>query len=608
MILLYDVTEQDFDNNGLGPLSDATSCTVTEERNGVYELKMVYPSSGPLFSELTDDRIIFCKANPYDDPEPFRIYRRTDPRNGLATIYANHISYDLSNIPISPFIATSALDAMSKMQENQAIKSPFTFWTDKTTSAEMAVSTPCSARSQLGGKTGSILDVYGGEYQFSRFLVRLYNERGTNRGVSIRYGKNLTDIEQDRNIANTYTGVYPYWVDNEGNLVELPEKIIYAEGNYSMQKVRPLDLSQNFETAPSASELREAAQSYIQSNNIGVPVVSITIDFIALDQTEEYKDMPLLESVRLCDTVNVEFPKLGISAQAKCIKTEYDVLKGRYSSIQLGEARSSISDTISDQQQEIQNKPSESMMQKAISELTAAILGAQGGSVRLLDTNGDGEPDTLYIADNPDPAQAVKVWRFNYEGWGASENGYNGPFRLGASLDHGIVADFITTGTLQANLIKAGIIKSVNGRAYFDLNNGTLQATKLITQNSKDTTTTLTLSQVQSGYLPGLTLTANNKVVFSISPAVTGGFQIVGNDGSSLLVNETQMYVADPDGNIIANFQKSMGSMASSINSSLIVDGNLIADSVEPKNGYSGSFSTGSRTVTVSRGIITRVS
>lgn len=453
MILLYDVTEQSFDNNGLGPLSDATSCTVTEERNGAYELKMVYPSSGPLFSELTDDRIIFCKPNPYDDPEPFRIYRRTDPRNGLATIYANHISYDLSNIPLSPFTATSALDAMSKMQENQAIESPFTFWTDKTTSAEMAVSVPCSARSQLGGKTGSILDVYGGEYQFSRFLVRLYNERGANRGVSIRYGKNLTDIEQDRNIADAYTGVYPYWADGDGNLIELPEKVIYASGTFPMQKVRPLDLSQDFEEEPSVDELRAAAQSYMQSNNIGVPTVSITVDFIALDQTEEYKDMPLLESVRLCDTVNVEFPKLGISAKAKCIKTEYDALKDRYSSIQLGEAKSSISDTVSDQQKEIQEKPNTTMMQQAISQLTAAILGAQGGSVRLLDTNGDGEPDTLYIADNPDPAQAVKVWRFNYEGWGASENGYNGPFRLGASFDSGIIADFITAGTLNANLV-----------------------------------------------------------------------------------------------------------------------------------------------------------
>lgn len=178
----------------------------------------------------------------------------------------------------------------------------------------------------------------------------------------------------------------------------------------------------------------------------------------------------------MCDTVNVEFPDMRVSATAKCVKTEYDVLIEKYNSVDLGDARTNIADTISEQKKELEKRPTDSIMQAAIMSLTASILGASGGAVRLLDTNDDGLPDTLYVADDPDPAQAVKVWRWNYEGWGASSHGYNGPFTLGATLNDGIVADFITAGTLSANLIRAGILKSLDGETFFlDLENGILR-------------------------------------------------------------------------------------------------------------------------------------
>ena len=101
-------------------------------------------------------------------------------------------------------------------------------------------------------------------------------------------------------------------------------------------------------------------------------------------------------------------------------------------------------------------------------------MGATGGAARLLDTDGDHWPDTLYIADDPDPAKATKVWRYNYEGWGASENGYNGPFVMGATFDNGILADFIRAGTLNANLIRAGVLQSADGSFRLDLNSGAL--------------------------------------------------------------------------------------------------------------------------------------
>lgn len=471
--ILYSATETNFDHNGFGILGDCVSCEVTEEANGIFELAMQYPMDGIHFENITDRVIIKAKADQFREPQLFRVYAVSKPMSGVVTVLAEHISYDLSGIPVQPFSADSVALALSGLKYNAVVPCLFNFWTDKATSAKFSVKTPASIRSRLGGAAGSILDVYGGEYEFDNYTVKLHNNRGLNRGVSIRYGKNLTDIKQDQNCSSVATGVYPYWVSPEnGELVELPEKIINAPGTYNFVKIRTVDFSQSFEEKPTEEQLRKKTESYIKNNDIGVPKVSMTVSFAQLEQTEEYKHLKLLERVSLFDRVNVEFPALRVSATAKAVKLVYDVLADRVKSVTLGSVRANIADTIVQQQQEIAQLPSKSFLELAVESLTKDILGATGGSVRFLDTNEDGEPDTLYIADNPDPLQAVKVWRFNYEGWGASNNGYNGPFRIGASLKTGIVADFITAGTLYGLLFKAGAIESLDGKIYIDLSGG----------------------------------------------------------------------------------------------------------------------------------------
>ena len=465
--ILYSATETRFDHNGVGVLSACVSCEVTEEANGIFELVMQYPMDGIHFSEIGDRAIIKTKADQFRQPQLFRVYAISKPMNGIVTVLAEHISYDLSGIPVKPFTASTAHSALTGLKSNAVVDCPFDFWTDKATSANFKVPAPASIRSRLGGVAGSILDIYAGEYEFDNYTVKLHNNRGMNRGVSIRYGKNLTNIQQDQNCSNVATGIYPYWYleTDAGNvLIELPEKIVPAPGTYNFVKIRTLDLSAEFEVQPTHEQLRAKTQQFIKSNNIGVPKVSLTVSFAQLEQTEEYRHLALLERVTLFDTVNVEFPALGVSATAKASKMVYDVIADRVKSVTLGSVRANIADTIASQQQEIEKKPSKSFMQTAVESLTKTILGARGGSVRFLDENGDGEPDTLYIADNPDPAQAVKVWRFNYEGWGASNNGYNGPFVLGATLETGFLANFITAGTMS----------SVDGKMQLLLDEGRL--------------------------------------------------------------------------------------------------------------------------------------
>jgi phage minor structural protein len=352
--ILYNATETDFTHNGLGILGDCASCEVTEEANGIFELAMQYPMDGIHFAEIGDRSIIKAKADQFRDPQLFRVYAISKPMSGIVTVLAEHISYDLSGIPVKPFSAPTASSALSMLKDNVVVDCPFNFWTDKETQANFKVSVPASIRSRLGGVAGSILDVYGGEYEFDNYTVKLHNSRGQNRGVSIRYGKNLTDIKQDQNCSNVATGIYPYWVDIEGSvLVELPEKIVNAHGTYNFVKIRTLDLSSEFETQPTVEQLRSRTESYINANNIGVPVVSWSVSFEQLSKSEEYKHLALLERVSLFDTVNVEFPALGVSATAKAVKMVYDVLADRVKSVTLGSVRANIADTVAKQGKEI---------------------------------------------------------------------------------------------------------------------------------------------------------------------------------------------------------------------------------------------------------------
>ena len=472
LIILYDHDEEAFTSNGLGALPDAASCTVTEERNGGYEVEMEYPLTGSHFRDIQKRRILYVKPNPYDDPQPFRIYSITKPINGIVTAHAAHLSYDTSGsiVKLFPADAGSASAAMSYLKNFSVPSTPFTFFTNVGKSGTMSVPKPSSIRSLLGGSDGSILDTFGGEYLFDKWNISLLESRGSNRGVTIRYGKNMTDLEQEENDTDFYTGVYPFWYSEseDGGLVTLSanDGIVNAPGNYDFVKIMPLDLSsedfgkettdsEGYTTTiekPTEEELLAAAQKYIANNKIGIPKVSLDVSFVMLAQTEEYKDFARLETVKLCDTVTVEFEKLGVKTTAKCIKTVYNVLTDKYDSIELGEPKSSLAETVSNQGTLIEEASDKSYMERAIQNATDLIMsGKLGGYVTVT-------KNEIYIADNKDLDKAVKVWRWNSGGLGYSSSGKDGPFGTAMTSDGKIVADYISTGNLDCSVLNVSNI------------------------------------------------------------------------------------------------------------------------------------------------------
>lgn len=467
--ILYESTETQFTSNGLGRLVDTISATVTEERNGVYELEFQYPIEGEKYRLLREGRIVAVTHDETGDVQPFILYKRTATMDGLVTFNAYHLSYRLSNIVVMPFTASGITEAMADIVPNSANLNPFTFWTDKVVASQFSLDEPRSVRSLLGGEQGSLLDVFGkGDYEWDKWTVKLHLNRGTDSGVSIRYGKNLSDITQDIDASNYYNAIVPYW-KGEDTIVTLPEK--YVTNSDDDIVAISLDLSDAFEEEPTVEQLRAEAERRIE-NGVNVEE-NIKVDFVQLWQTEEYKQYAPLQRVNLCDTVSVFYEDLGVNAlQKKVIRTVWNVLLDRYDEIELGDSQTTLADIITEiTDNALSDVPSTSMMAQAIANATNKITGNSGGYV-ILHKDANGQPYELLVMDMPNINTAVNVWRWNLGGLGFSSTGYNGDYSsVALTMDGQINADLITVGTLSANRIKGGVLQ-LGGE---DNGNGVLQ-------------------------------------------------------------------------------------------------------------------------------------
>lgn len=629
MIRLFESTARSFSTNGLGALSEASKCEVVEERNGSFELELEYYVSGKHYKDLELRRIIVAKPNPYADPQPFRIYDISKPINGLVTIKAEHISYDMSGYPVSSIKADTAREALNQAKENCITECPFDFSTDLAESGSLAIQKPVSMRALLGGSGDSILDVFGGEYEFDGYKTILHDSRGTNRGVTIRYGKNMTDLSQEENCSNVYTAVYPYfWFEGDENdeerLVELPDaekKIVPTPGTYDFTRIYPLDVSGEWKNPsefirkwPSNDEMREIAQNYISDNELGTPKVSLTVSFEQLAQSKEYETIALLEDVRLCDTVNVEFPKLKVSATSKCIKTVYNVLTGKYSSIELGDSKSNLASSLVSRneivEEKINSRPTVSFMKEAVEHATKLISGGLGGYVVMhsSESSKNGYPDEILIMDTPEIGTAKKVWRWNQGGLGYSSKGYHGPYHTAITQEGEIVADFVKTGDLTANIIKGGTltiggVDNTDGRiAVLDLSNnelitlsknginfsdkGTEPVTKITNDTIKTTNVTAENLVVKAAKISGK-LTAEQINTKGLIAENISGEQITGKKISGGSITGSRISAGSIDG---AEITGSIITSTDEYSSTSIKDGQIITNNImlNDRNDLSG--------------------
>ena len=533
--ILYPAGETQFRNNGLGRLSEAVKCRVTEERNGQYELEMEYPVTGRHYKEIIEERIIAARHDDSDDVQPFRIYKITRPMNGIVTVSARHISYQLSKVAVMPFSADTCAAALAGLITNSVGDCPFNIWTDKLLEAHFSVDQPATFRSLLGGVSGSILDIYGpGEYEWDKFTVKFHSHRGSDQNVYIRYGKNMTDVKKTTDTSNLWTGILPYWAGTDeaeqAVLVMLPEQAIYSDyvEDYVYRMVVPVDFSSAFQSQPTVEQLRSRAQSYVNANaHDGIPA-SIDVSFVALWQTEEYKNWAPLQKLKLCDTVTVYHKGLGIENKAKIVAVTYDVILERYEKMTIGEVKTSLGDSIRQISEEIKKEvPTNASVSQAISLATNILSGSMGGNI-VINTNAQGQPVEILAMDTADISTARKMLKINSSGISVSSTGYSGTFTILLDMDGKLDAAALK-GIIDAALVKSGTLSDKQGNVSWNMVNGTFNGRNM-------TITNLTATAVTAGSVSGDTVSSGD--------GYTGSYHV---DGATVTVRDGIITAVTPD-------------------------------------------------------------
>lgn len=461
---------------GLGSLPETTSCIVTEERNGAYTLTMKLPITAAHYGDVAVGGIIVAKANDNQSDQLFRIQKISRPIGGIVTINANHISYDLNKTSVLPFSAVGAPLTMAGLKTHMTGGSAFQFRTDIANTTSTYTNTfPQSLRACLGGQEGSVLDTFGGEYEWNNLTVFLHAARGLNRGVTLRYGKNITDIQQDETIENMYTAVMPYALDQNGEAVLGSLQIMVESAE---PKILNLDLSSRFngtDNEPTAEKINQYAQAYIQANDLTTPRVSIRVSFVNLAQTEEYKDLIQLERVQLCDTITVQFEKLGISAVAKIVTTKYNTLTERYDEIEVGDARSTLARTINGITDEIKTVTDSAAgyLDNTITAFTSLMANGMGLFVTKEPAPGGG--NRIYLHNQPTRAESQYQWTINASGFAVSQD-YGQTWAAGIDSEGNAVFNSLAANTVDAMEITGAVIRG--GQIVFDPDGNPVTATR----------------------------------------------------------------------------------------------------------------------------------
>ena len=356
--ILYKADETNFDHLGVSVLSDASKCYVTRERNGLYILEFKYPVNGKDVDKIKEGMIVKVDAGYRSKNQRF-IISKINKSKEIFKIYCQHISQVKTSLnAILPDIEVSGdgMAALSKWRDNLLdSRDEFFVNSDITTINKTVwkVDNIENARDALGGKTGSILDVWGGEYKFDNLNITLHKSMGVDNPTIIAYGKNLIDLEQEQSILETYTSIFPFKkVTDENNnevLLTLPELLVDSRyvNNFTHKRILKVDFS-NDENIKTEEQLRNKANSYIKSNNVGVPKTNLKINYQDLSKVEGVFDNPALEQIDLCDRLKVYYSELGImNESAKVVKVIWDVILEENHEIEVGDSRSSFTDSTS---------------------------------------------------------------------------------------------------------------------------------------------------------------------------------------------------------------------------------------------------------------------
>ena len=369
--ILFNKNEQSFDTYGLGEL-DVTKGNVTRERNGNYTLYAEIPVNDPMVSILQKEMKLKVDAGLRTKNQTIEISRIVKDSSNIVKIYGQHISHKLEYMALrnATAFAGSAYSALGSWKGALIGDLRFDVWSDIQTVGKgvFDISKMENARQALGGVEGSILDIYGGEYEFDNMTVRLHKQLGRTAPTVLEYGRNILSAESDETIESSYTSVLPfatYTPDKpEGDTsdsqpdpvtVTLPENYVDSKYKalYAHRRIKVVDFSSEFKSdsknkdIPTPEKLRKLATDYMERNAIGKPKINIKIEYADLAKTLDYADRGWIEEVELCDIVPVYYPQIGLTDETLEITTiTYDFINERNESVEFGDIGTSVRATM----------------------------------------------------------------------------------------------------------------------------------------------------------------------------------------------------------------------------------------------------------------------
>ena len=345
--ILYEKDEISFASNGLGRLRDIISCVVTEERNGVYECDFEYATTGENYDMIQIGRIIGVTHDDSGDVQPFDIVSYSKPIDNVVSFHCVHISYRQSYLTVKGTNINSLADAFTALGTSEPAN-PFTYWTDKSSTGFLACmdGTPRSVKQVLGGIECSILDAYGGEYEFDKFTVKLWAARGRDRDFAVRYGVNMLDYNEECDSSDVYSSCIPYWTDGQGDFRIGDKQTSGGVTPSGRDQCIPLDVSDKFESKPTKAQVEAEGLAEMTAQNPTEASQSITVSFARLQDMSEYTGFSNLLQCNLCDTIEVIFPSSQTSKRYKIVKTVWNALTGKYEEMELGQLSTSLSEAL----------------------------------------------------------------------------------------------------------------------------------------------------------------------------------------------------------------------------------------------------------------------
>ncbi len=438
-------------------MTKCISANVQEELNGQFSLEVKYPIKAYLSDEIKSGRIITCEVG-YGSRQAFRIYKTNKTLDEI-TIYANHIFYDLTDNMLED-VYPKNLDAnqfINWILSHSQYKTNFKGNGNISNVATARYVRKNIVKAIMGDEENSTLKLFSAELERNNYDISILRRRGTDRGVSIRYARNINGISFDEDNSTIGTRIMPKGYDG----ILLPEKYvdspiinkyphpIIREIEYSDIKLKDDNSEDNegFETLVQCyEEMRKRVQKEFE-NGLDKPTISVDVDFVELSKTVEYKEYKNLEKVYLGDTIKIYLEKLGVDVMERVISTTYDVLADRFTNIELGKLNSNYVSENAQFQNTMEQVTIPNILEAAKNHSTQQLINAMGGYVYKTQSE-------LFIMDTDNINTAQKVWRWNLNGLGYSSTGINGVYELAMTQDGNIVADFIKTGTMSVSRIE----------------------------------------------------------------------------------------------------------------------------------------------------------